>query len=45
MKNFELVPFSDYTTKYEENHYRYSLGLTHDFINKTFNDVIDEKYR
>ena len=45
MKNFELVPFSDYTTKYEQNHYRYSLGLTHDFINKTFNDVIDEKYR
>jgi poly-gamma-glutamate synthesis protein (capsule biosynthesis protein) len=45
MKNFELVPFSDYTTKYEQNHYRYSLGLTHDFINKTFNDVIEEKYR
>lgn len=45
MKNFELIPFSDYTTKYEQSHFRYSLGLTRDFINKTFNDVIDEKYR
>ncbi len=45
MNNFELIPFSDYTTKYEQSHFRYSLGLTRDFINKTFNDVVDEKYR
>ena len=45
MKNFELIPLSEYNETYELNHYRYNLGLTKDFINKTFNNVIDENFR
>lgn len=45
MRNFELIPLSEYNETYEKNHYRYSLGLSKDFINKTFNNVIDENFR
>lgn len=45
LKNFELIPLNEYTEKYEKSHFRYSKGLNKSFITKTFNDVIDEKYR
>lgn len=45
MKNFILVPFSEYTKEYEEGHYRYNLGLTKEFISTNFETVINEKYR
>lgn len=45
MRNFELIPLSQYNETYEKNHYRYNLGLSKDFINKTFNNVIDENFR
>lgn len=45
MRNFELIPLSEYNEKYEKSHYRYNLGLSKDFINKTFNNVIDENFR
>lgn len=45
MRNFELIPLSEYNETYEKNHYRYNLGLSKDFINKTFNNVIDENFR
>ena len=45
MRNFELIPLSQYNETYEKSHYRYNLGLTKDFINKTFNNVIDENFR
>lgn len=45
MRNFELIPLSEYNETYEKSHYRYNLGLSKDFINKTFNNVIDENFR
>jgi poly-gamma-glutamate synthesis protein (capsule biosynthesis protein) len=45
MNNFELIPFDEYNETYERKHYRYNLGLTRNFIETTFNNVIDEKYR
>ena len=45
MRNFELIPLSQYNETYEKSHYRYNLGLSKDFINKTFNNVIDENFR
>ena len=45
MNNFMLIPFKDYASDYEKNHYRYSKGLTKDFINNMYKKVIDEKYR
>ena len=45
MRNFELIPLSEYNEIYEKSHYRFNLGLSKDFINKTFNNVIDENFR
>lgn len=45
MNNWSLIPFKDYTEDYEKSHFRYSLGLTKDFINSTYTSVIDEQYR
>ena len=45
MNNWTLIPFKDYTDDYEKSHFRYSLGLTKDFINSTYTSVIDEQYR
>lgn len=44
-RNFELIPLSEYNEAYEKSHQRYSLGLTREWIENTFHDVIDEKYR
>lgn len=43
--NFKLIPLKDYTEEYEVSHYRYSKGLTKDFINNMYNKVINEEYR
>lgn len=45
MKNFTLIPFSEYSEEYEKNHYRYNFGLTKEFISTNFETVINEKYR
>ena len=45
MRNFELIPYNEYTKNYEESHYRYSYGLTREFIDNMYSNVIDEKYR
>jgi len=45
MNNFKIVPFKDYNDSYEKTHFRYSKGLTKDFINNIYEKVIDEKYR
>ena len=42
---WELVPFSQYDSKYETTHQRYALGLTKAFIQDIFENVVDEKYR
>jgi poly-gamma-glutamate capsule biosynthesis protein CapA/YwtB (metallophosphatase superfamily) len=43
--NFKLIPFEEYTSDYETSHYRYSYGLTKEFIQNTFNNIIDKKYQ
>lgn len=43
--NFELIPYSEYNTNYEKNHFRYNLGLNKTFIEDTFNSVVDKKYQ
>lgn len=43
--NFELIPYSEYNTNYETNHFRYNLGLNKAFIENTFNSVIEKKYQ
>ena len=45
MRNFELIPFNDYSEEYELNHYRYKKGLNRQFINNMYKNVIDEYYR
>lgn len=45
MRNFELIPYNEYSKDYEESHYRYSYGLTREFIDNIYSNVIDEKYR
>ena len=45
MRNFKLIPLKDYTEDYEKNHYRYSYGLTKEFIVNTYNKVIQSDFR
>lgn len=45
LNNFLLIPYEKYSEEYEINHYRYSYGLTKEFINDTFVKVIDSNYR
>ncbi len=45
MKNFELIPLSEYSNTYETSHYRYKYNFNRDFITNTFNKVIDEDFR
>ena len=44
-RNFELVPLNQYNEEYETSHQRYELGLTKEWIENTFNEVVNEKYR
>jgi len=45
MSNFKLIPFDIYSDKDEKSHYRYKLGLTKNFINEMYENVIDKNYR
>lgn len=45
MRNFKLIPYKDYSEKYEKSHYRYNKGLTKKFISNIYEEVIDEEYR
>jgi len=45
MNNFKIIPFKDYTEAYEKTHYRYEKGLTKEFINNIYTNVINEEYR
>lgn len=44
-RNWELIPYSEYSEDYERTHQRFYLGLTKDFINQIYEDVIDAQYR
>ncbi len=43
--NFLLIPLNQYSETYEKNHYLYNKGLTKQFIENTFEKIIDQKYR
>lgn len=45
MRNFELVPFSEYDEDLEKSHYRYKYNFNRGFIEEAFNRVIDEQFR
>ena len=44
-EHYELIPLSDYTSEYETTHYRYNKGLNKEFINNTYNKLIDKQFR
>ncbi len=44
MRNFELIPLSEYTTEYEVSHYRYKYNFNKDFITDTFNKVVSSEF-
>lgn len=43
--NFKLISLNDYTSELEQSHFRYSKGLTKDFIKSTYEKVIKEEFR
>lgn len=45
LKNFMLIPKSEYTTKYETTHMRYSKNFNNDFINNLYTKLIPEEFR
>lgn len=45
LNNFLLIPYHEYSEEYEKKHYRYSYGLTKDFIKNTYESVIDKEYQ
>lgn len=45
MRNFELIPLSEYDEKKETTHYRYKMNFNRDFIESTFESVISEEFR
>ena len=45
LKNFLLIPYSQYTYEYEVTHYRYKYNFTKDFVDATYKYVIDEDFR
>lgn len=44
-KEFELIPLSDYNAEYESSHYRYKYGMTLDWINNVYGNVISEAFK
>lgn len=44
-RNWELIPLANYTKEKEQSHQRYDLGLTREFIQNIYEDVIDKQYR
>lgn len=45
LRNFMLIPKSEYTTKYETTHMRYSKNFNNDFINNLYTKLIPEEFR
>ena len=45
LRNFELIPFSEYNATYETSHYRYQYNFNKNFIQNMYNQVISEEYR
>ena len=45
MRNFLLIPYSEYTSNYETSHYRYNYNFNKNFIRNMYENVIDKNYR
>ena len=45
LRNFILIPFSEYTSDYEVSHYLYNNNFNRDFISRTYESVIDLEFR
>ena len=45
LRNFVLIPFDEYSSDYEVSHYLYNNNFNRDFINNTFNSVVDSEFR
>jgi len=45
MRNFQLVPFSEYDEDLEKSHYRYKYNFNRSFIEEAYNRVIDSQFR
>ena len=45
LRNFMLIPFDEYNSDYEVSHYLYNNNFNRDFINNTYESVIDSEFR
>ena len=45
LRNFTLIPYSEYTEEQEKSHYLYNNNFNKNFIETTYNQVIDEEFR
>lgn len=45
LRNFTLIPFSEYRTEYETSHYLYNNNFNRNFIQTTYDTVIDKEFR
>lgn len=45
LRNFTLIPYSEYTEEQEKSHYLYNNNFNKNFIETTYNKVIDEEFR
>lgn len=45
LRNFILIPFNEYTEEQEKTHYLYKNNFNNNFIQNTYQTVIDEEFR
>lgn len=45
LRNFMLMPFDEYNSDYEVSHYLYDNNFNRNFINNTYENVIDLEFR
>lgn len=45
LRNFTLIPYNEYTEEQEKSHYLYNSNFNKNFIETTYNQVIDEEFR
>lgn len=45
LRNFELIPFSEYTEEKAKTHYRYKYNFNRDFVKNTYETVIASEFR
>ena len=45
LRNFMLIPFDEYNSDFEVSHYLYNTNFNRNFINSTYESVIDLEFR